>query len=254
MIPDHNDNAVMELEVIAFDLSSCPIAEQCGADRIELCANPHEGGTTASYGMIAAARRATAIQLFPIIRPRGGDFLYSDAEFEVMAADVDQCRQLGCDGVVIGMLLADGGVDTRRCAALIERAGPMQVTFHRAFDRVADPMRSLEQVIELGCTRILTSGLRPTADLGRDMLRALVSAAGERIIIMPGSGVRSVNVVELARFTGARAFHSSARSNRDSAMLYVNRAMEEDLHSVGIDPVEVTELRRALDLYESERP
>lgn len=254
MTPDHNDNAVMELEVIAFDLASCPIAEQCGADRIELCANPHEGGTTPSYGMIAAARRATAIQLFPIIRPRGGDFLYSDAEFEVMAADVDQCRQLGCDGVVIGMLLADGGVDTRRCAALIERAGPMQVTFHRAFDRVADPMRSLEQVIELGCTRILTSGLRPTADLGRDMLRALVSAAAERIIIMPGSGVRSVNVVELARFTGARAFHSSARSNRDSAMLYVNRAMEEDLHSVGIDPVEVTELRRALDLYESERP
>ena len=152
------------------------------------------------------------------------------------------------------MLLADGGVDTRRCAALIERAGPMQVTFHRAFDRVADPMRSLEQVIELGCTRILTSGLRPTADLGQDMLRALVSAAGERITIMPGSGVRAANIVQLARFTGARAFHSSARSNRDSSMRYVNHAMEEDLRSVGIDPVEVTELRRALDLYEAERP
>ena len=252
--PLHHDNAVMELEVIAFDLASCSIAEQCGADRIELCANPHEGGTTPSYGMIAAARRATAVQLFPIIRPRGGDFLYSDPEFDAMIDDVDQCRQLGCDGVVVGMLLADGAVDTRRCAALIERAGPMDVTFHRAFDRVADPMRSLEQIIDLGCTRILTSGLRPTADLGKDMLRVLVSAAGERITIMAGSGVRAANIVELARFTGARAFHSSARTNRASSMRYTNSAMAEDLVSVGIDPVEVTELRRALDIYESERP
>ena len=244
----------MELEVIAFDLASCSIAEQCGADRIELCANPHEGGTTPSYGMIAAARRATAVQLFPIIRPRGGDFLYSDLEFDAMIADVDQCRQLGCDGVVVGMLLADGAVDTRRCTALIERAGPMDVTFHRAFDRVADPMRSLEQIIDLGCTRILTSGLHPTADLGKDMLRVLVSAAGERITIMAGSGVRAANIVELARFTGARAFHSSARANHVSAMRYVNPAMGEDLSSIGIDPVEVTELRRALDLYESARP
>lgn len=237
----------MELEVIGFDLASCLIAEQYGADRIELCANPHDGGTTPSYGTIAAARRATSVQLFPIIRPRGGDFLYSDSEFDAMIADIDQCRQVGCDGVVIGMLHSDGSVDARRCAALIDQAGSMQVTFHRAFDRVRDPMRSLEQIIDLGCTRILTSGLRPTADLGRDLLRTLVEAAADRIIIMPGSGVRAANIVELAGFTGATAFHSSARSACASAMDYINPAMAEDLSCTRLDAGEVADMRRRLD-------
>lgn len=237
----------MELEVIGFDLASCLIAEQHGADRIELCANPHDGGTTPSYGTIAAARQATSIQLFPIIRPRGGDFLYSDPEFDAMTADVHECRQLGCDGVVIGMLRKDGSVDTRRCATLIDAAGSMQVTFHRAFDRVQDPMGSLEQIIDLGCTRILTSGLRPTADLGKDMLRALVKAAGDRITIMPGSGVRAANIVELAEFTGATAFHSSARSVCASSMDYVNPAMAEDLTCTRLDAGEVAEMRSRLD-------
>ena len=239
----------MELEVIGFDLASCLIAEQHGADRIELCANPYDGGTTPSYGVIAAARRVTSIQLFPIIRPRGGDFLYSDSEFDAMVADIDQCRQLGCDGVVVGMLRSDGSVDTRRCAALVERVGSMQVTFHRAFDRVRDPMRSLEQIIDLGCTRILTSGLHPTADLGKDMLRKLVGAADDRIIIMPGSGVRAANIVELAEFTGARAFHSSARSDCASSMDYTNPAMAEDLSCTRLDAGEVADMRRRLDAY-----
>lgn len=238
----------MELEVIGFDLASCLIAEQHGADRIELCANPHDGGTTPSYGVIAAARHATSVQLFPIIRPRGGDFLYSDSEFDAMTADVDQCRQLGCDGVVIGMLRKDGSVDTKRCAMLIDAAGSMQVTFHRAFDRVQNPMRSLEEVIDLGCTRILTSGLRPTADLGKDMLRALVEAAGDRITIMPGSGVRAANIVELAEFTGATAFHSSARSDCASAMDYINPAMAEELSCTRLDAGEVADMRRRLDV------
>ena len=238
----------MELEVIGFDLASCLIAEQHGADRIELCANPHDGGTTPSYGGIAAARHATSVQLFPIIRPRGGDFLYSDFEFDAMTVDVDQCRQLGCDGVVIGMLRKDGSVDTKRCARLIDAAGSMQVTFHRAFDRVQNPMRSLEEVIDLGCTRILTSGLRSTADLGKDMLRALVEAAGDRITIMPGSGVRAANIVELAEFTGATAFHSSARSVRPSLMDYVNPAMDEDLSCTRLDAGEVADMRRRLDV------
>ena len=237
----------IELEVISFDLASCLVAERQGADRIELCANPHEGGTTPSHGMIAVARRHTTIQLFPIIRPRGGDFLYSDLEFTAMAADIDRCRELGCDGVVIGMLRADGTVDVDRCAELIRRAGPMQVTFHRAFDRVADPLESLETIIELGCARILTSGLRPDVDAGKDMLKTLVDAAGDRIIIMPGSGVRSTNVVELAEHTGARAFHSSARTVHPSAMDFTNPAMAEDLSSIGIDADEVGELRSLLD-------
>lgn len=237
----------MELEVIGFDLASCLIAEQYGADRIELCANPHDGGTTPSWGTISAARHATSVQLFPIIRPRGGDFLYSDSEFDAMIADIEQCRQLGCDGVVIGMLLSDGSVDARRCAALIDQAGSMQVTFHRAFDRVQDPMRSLEQIIDLGCTRILTSGLCPTADAGKDMLRALVEAAADRITIMPGSGVRAANIAELAEFTGATAFHSSARSTCASAMDYVNPAMAEDLSCTRLDAGEVADMRRRLD-------
>ena len=243
----------MELEVIGFDLESCVIAQACGADRIELCANPHDGGTTPSAGTIAAARRRTSIQLFPMIRPRGGDFLYTAPEFEAMLTDVEQCREMGCDGVVMGMLLADGRVDADRCAELIRRAGDMEVTFHRAFDRVADPLAALETVIALGCTRILTSGLRPDVDLGKPMLRTLVEAAGSRITIMAGSGVRAANVVEVAQFTGARAFHSSARMKHPSAMLYTNPEMEECLEFVGIDATEVAELRRRLDAYADSR-
>ena len=239
----------MELEVIGFDLASCLIAETHGANRIELCANPHEGGTTPSYGMIRVARQNTSIQLFPIIRPRGGDFLFSGLEFQTMITDIQQCEQLGSDGVVIGMLTEDGNVDIDRCADLIQHAGAMQVTFHRAFDRVKDPMQSLEEIIDLGCTRILTSGLRPNVDLGREMLRQLVAAADDRITIMPGSGVRSNNVVELATFTGASAFHSSARSSHPTTMKYINSSMDEDLASVSIDAEEVSELRRLLDLY-----
>jgi copper homeostasis protein len=241
----------MELEVIAFDLRSCTIAARHGADRIELCANPHEGGTTPSYGLIATARETTAIQLFPIIRPRGGDFLYTDAELRAMVRDVDQCRALGCDGVVVGMLSKDGRVDVARCTELIEHAGGMQVTFHRAFDRVQDPLQALDDVIGLGCTRILTSGLRPNVDLGTDMLRTLVAAAGDRVTIMAGSGIRSSNIVEVASATGARAFHSSARSAHPSSMEYVNPAMAEDLSSISIDAAEVAELRRLLDEYPS---
>ena len=237
----------MELEVIAFDLLSCRIAQENAADRIELCANPHEGGTTPSYGMISTARTCASIQLFPIIRPRGGDFLYTQTEFDSMVTDIQQCEQLGCDGVVIGMLRKDGRIDVDRCAELVGYAGDMQVTFHRAFDRVNDPIIALEEIIDLGCSRILTSGLRPNVDLGKTMLRTLVQAAGNRIAIMPGSGVRAGNIGELARFTGARAFHSSARTVHASSMEYVNPAMDEDLHSVSIDPAEVSELRRILD-------
>ena len=237
----------MELEVIGFDLASCITAQQQGADRIELCANPYEGGTTPSFGTIALARKSTSIQLFPIIRPRGGDFLYTEPEFRAMLEDIRRCEQLGCDGIVIGMLREDGSVDVDRCSELIRNAGTMQVTFHRAFDRVKDCFTALEQIIGLGCARILTSGLRPNVDLGKQMLRALVDAAGERITIMPGSGVRSTNIVELAEFTGARAFHSSARTRHPSAMRYTNPDMDEDLDSVGIDGGEVRELRRLLD-------
>lgn len=237
----------MELEVIGFDLRSCSIAQTCGADRIELCANPHDGGTTPSYGFIAAAREITDIALFPIIRPRGGDFLYSEAELRAMVRDVQQCRDLGCDGIVIGILRNDGRVDVDSCSELMAHAGAMEVTFHRAFDRAAAPLQALEDVIGLGCSRVLTSGQRPDVDLGIEMLRTLVTAAGERITIMPGSGIRASNIGRVAAVTGARAFHSSARSNYPSAMRFINPAMAEDLTSVSIDAAEVSELRRLLD-------
>src|SRR5574338_1713550 len=191
------------LEVIAFTIESVLLAQQSGAHRIELCDNPGEGGTTPGYGMIKTAREKTTLQLYPIIRPRGGDFLYSDEAFEVMKRDVMLCRELGCDGVVTGLLQADGSVDKKRTAALVEAAYPLGVTFHRAFDRVANPFEALEDIIATGCERILTSGLKPTAPEGAETLAQLVRQADYRIIIMPGSGVRSDNIAALARQKGA---------------------------------------------------
>ena len=227
------------LEVIGFNIESCLLAQAAGAHRIELCDNPSDGGTTASYGFIKAAREKLHIELYPIIRPRGGDFFYSDAEFEVMKADVKICKELCCDGVVIGILNADGSVDKKRCAALIQIAYPMGVTFHRGFDRVKDSSQALEDIIEIGCERILTSGLVPAALDGAETLAALIKQADERIIIMPGSGVRSDNIIELVQKTGAVEFHTSARINIESKMNYTNEGMKESLKSVSADMDEI---------------
>jgi copper homeostasis protein len=230
---------IFQLEVIGFNIESCIIAQAAGAYRIELCDNPGEGGTTPSYGFIKAAREKLHIELYPIIRPRGGDFFYTDDEFEIMKADVNICKEVGCDGVVIGMLNADGTVDKERCKVLIELAYPLEVTFHRAFDRVKDPSQALEDVIEIGCERILTSGLQPTALEGAETIAALIKQADERIIIMPGSGVRSDNIIELAKKTGTVEFHTSARMNTESKMNYTNEAMKESLKSVTVDEDEI---------------
>ncbi|MDX2046067.1 MAG: copper homeostasis protein CutC [Chitinophagaceae bacterium] len=234
------------LEVIAFNIESCIIAAQSGAHRIELCDNPADGGTTASFGMIKTAREKTSLQLYPIIRPRGGDFLYSDDEFAIMKRDVNLCKELGCDGVVIGMLNADGAVDKKRTARLVEIAYPLGVTFHRAFDRVNDPYKALEDIIDTGCERILTSGLKPTAAEGIEMIAGLVKQADERIIIMPGSGVRADNIAELAQQTGATEFHTSARKEAESKMMYKNPGMNENLSHVTLDDAEV---KRMITLF-----
>lgn len=230
---------IFKLEVIGFNIESCKIAQSAGAHRIELCDNPGDGGTTPSYGFIKAARKNLQIDLFPIIRPRGGDFLFTDAELEVMKADVKICKDLGCDGVVIGMLNADGTVNKQRCSKLVELAYPLGVTFHRAFDRVVDAAQALEDIIEIGCERILTSGLQPTALAGAEKIVSLIKQADERIIIMPGSGVRSNNILELVKKTGATEFHSSARMNIESSMNYKNKLMNENMQSVSIDKEEV---------------
>jgi copper homeostasis protein len=236
----------MLLEICAFNLPAALAAQRAGADRIEFCAGPEEGGLTPSAGLIRTAREKLQISVYPIIRPREGDFLYSEEEFSVMLRDVELCRGLGCDGVVIGMLLADGRVDEARCGRLVETAYPMGVTFHRAFDRAADPFVALETIIRIGCERILTSGQRPVAMEGAELLRELVREADERIVIMPGSGVRASNVAELAAKTGVVEFHTTARVRLASAMEFVNGAMQEDLSMVMPSEEEIRRLKEII--------
>jgi len=230
------------LEIIGFNIESCRLAQAAGAHRIELCDNPGDGGTTPSYGFIKKAREVLQIELYAMIRPRGGDFFYSHEEFEMMKTDVQTCKQLGCDGVVIGMLNQDGTVDKDRCKKLVELAYPMGVTYQRAFDRVKDPFAALEDIIETGCERILTSGLVPSCLDGAPLIAKLIQQADERIIIMPGSMLRSTNVVDVATITGATEFHTSARINIESKMDYKNEAMKENLQTVLVDEEEVKQI------------
>jgi copper homeostasis protein len=238
-----------KLEVIGFTIESCLIAQATGADRIELCDNPSEGGTTPSYGFIKTARENLSIELYPIIRPRGGDFLYSEIEFEVMKADIQICKNLGCDGVVIGMLNSDGTVDKQRCKQLVDIAQPMGVSFHRAFDRTKDPFKALEDIISIGCERILTSGQKSVATDGAALLNELVKQANGRIIIMPGSGVRSDNIETLVKKTNATEFHTSARTYTDSKMEFINESMDEQLTSVTTLSNEIKTIIQLLKAY-----
>jgi copper homeostasis protein len=236
----------MVLEICAFNLPAALAAQGAGADRIELCAGPEEGGVTQSAGLIRMAREKLQIPVYPIIRPREGDFLYSAEEFAVMMRDVEFCRELGCDGVVIGMLLADGRVDQVRCGRLVEAAYPMGVTFHRAFDRAVDPFEALEAIIGIGFERILTSGQRPVAMEGAALLRELVREADERIVIMPGSGVRASNISELAEKTGVVEFHTTARIAVPGGMAFVNAAMREDLLMVMPSEEEIRRIKEII--------
>jgi len=211
------------VEVCANGVESCMAAQEGGADRVELCAGIPEGGTTPSYGEIKVARRVlTTTRLHVIIRPRGGDFLYSDLEVERMAADIAMCRDLGVDGVVFGCLMADGTIDIDKNRYLMECAHGMSVTMHRAFDRVVHPEQALEQIIDLGFDRILTSGQQPKAIQGVELLAKLNRQAAGRIILMAGSGVTEQNIREIRDLTGLQEFHFSGRESRPSEMRYVN--------------------------------
>ena len=211
-----------KIEICANSVASCLEAQKGGAYRVELCAGIPEGGTTPSYGEIAVARELLNIKLNIIIRPRGGDFLYSDVEHKTMLHDIEMAKKLGVDGVVIGCLKADGTIDMERNRELIAAAEGMRVTFHRAFDMCKNPFESLEQIIALGCDTLLTSGQQPTAIEGISLLSQLVEKAGDRIIIMPGSGVNEDNIAILADETKAKEFHFSAREPIDSKMEYKN--------------------------------
>ena len=238
------------IEIATTDFTTTKSAVEGGADRIELCAALTEGGTTASYGTIRKCRETFDVQLFPIIRTRSGDFFYTDAEFDIMMNDAKLCKELDCDGIVIGLLNTNGDIDLKRTAKLIESVYPLEVTFHRAFDRCKDPFKAMEQLIEIGCQRILTSGQKPAAPDGVDLISQLVITSDERIIIMPGSGVRKENIRELATKTGAEEFHSSLRSKQGSKMQFIHPAFAESAESYtnpSIDPGEVKALRLALN-------
>lgn len=209
-----------KLEISADSVHSALEAQHAGASRVELCADLAEGGITPGYGMIVSARKNLDIVLNVLIRPRPGDFLYSDIEFDIMSMDIGLCKKCGVDGIVTGILRSDGSIDAERTAWLVRLAHPMSVTFHRAFDMCADAEKGLEEIIRSGAGRLLTSGQKVTAAEGTITLSSLVKQAGERIIIMPGSGVNEVNIAAIAKETGAREFHLSGRKEIESEMIF----------------------------------
>jgi copper homeostasis protein len=235
------------LEIAVFSVEAAVTALKAGAHRIEFCENPQEGGTTPSYGSLKTLRSYTTQPVFPIIRPRGGDFLYSRSEFEVMKFDLQIIKELGYLGAVIGLLNADGSIDTKRTKELVDISGPtMQISFHRAFDRCKDPYIALEEIIATGCKRILTSGQVPNAADAMPLLKKLIEQAGDRIIIMPGSGVRSNNIKEIMQATGAKEMHSSARQMQASKMSYTKDSMNENMQATGVDAEEIKKMLEQL--------
>lgn len=220
---DGSETLAAMLEICIDCVSSARAAMAAGADRVELCANLPEGGTTPSAGMIRAVRSSFAGGLMVIIRPRGYDFLYSEDEMEVMLADIRIARELGADGVVIGCLTADGRVDRERCARLLEQAKGMDITFHRAFDMTRNLPEALEDLVSLGIRRVLSSGGKPDVPAGIETLTNLSVQAAGRISIMPGGGVTEHNIADIVRATGVHEIHLSARDAVGSAMVFRNR-------------------------------
>lgn len=235
------------LEVAANSVASAIAAQQGGAARVELCSALELGGITPSVAQIAMAREHLHIPLYVLIRPRAGDFLYTDLECEQMQRDIETCEALGCDGVVIGVLDAEGRVDVARCKGLMNAVGRMGVTFHRAFDLTCDLERALEDLITLGVERVLTSGGQASAVEGAATLRRLVTQGIGCISVMPGAGVTLENIAGLAAATGAREFHASAKRQLPSGMQH-RRPVLHDMESGEIrsDAAQVAELVAAL--------
>ena len=209
----------MHTEVCAYSLVSCLTAQQAGADRIELCGGLAEGGTTPSAGLIQLVRQHLTIPFYVMIRPRGGDFLYSETELAVMRADIQLAKSLGADGLVFGILQPDGSVNEDQTRELIELAKPLPVTFHRAFDMAREPFSALEAVIRTGAVRVLTSGQQSTAEQGHVLLQQLVKQAAGRIEIMAGAGVNAQNAQIFIKL-GVQALHLSGSQKADSHMTY----------------------------------
>ncbi len=208
------------LEVCAGSLPSALAAQEGGAYRIELCDNLYEGGTTPSIGTIELARMKLSIKMHVIIRPRGGDFLYSDLEYVIIRRDIQRCKDIGVNGIVIGFLTADGRIDIERTREIVELASPLSVTFHRAFDMTRDPFEALEDLKRTGVERILTSGQMNKVTESIPVIQRLIRQSGDAIIIMPGAGLDETNIREFSRKVKAREYHATLRSAVDSRMEY----------------------------------
>ena len=240
----------MICEVVVYNIESAMKAEEGGADRIELCDNPGEGGTTPSWGTVEVVRQHVTLDVFVMLRPRGGDFFYNSYEFHAMKRDLIQYQRLSVDGFVFGILSPDGTIDKKRCAELIAKARPLKVTCHRAFDMTRDPFEALEDCIEVGFSRILTSGQQSKAGDGVELIRQLVEKAGTRISIMAGSGVNEDSVREIVSRTKVKEIHFSALAFRNSEMIFQNQkiaAMGEEGKSEfqvrTVDPERVKKIR-----------
>ena len=236
----------LKLEVCAFTIQTCIIAEKAGAIRVELCDNPVEGGTTPSYGAIRQVRESVSIAVYPIIRPRSMNYYYDKNEWKIIQQDIAICKELHCNGVSVGAQKKNGEIDADKMKQLVEWAYPMKLTCNRAFDAVPDPYQALEILMEAGCERVLTSGLAATAPEGVSVLKKLVVQANGRISIMPGAGVRSENLVNLIKETGAAEFHTSARKAVANPMQYSNPAVTDAGNMYVADEEELRKIVRIL--------
>jgi copper homeostasis protein len=240
------------LEICAGDIDSVIAAAKGGAERVELCSALSDGGITPSIGFIKQALKVDGLKVHVLIRPRGGDFLYTKEEIAMMIDDIATCHELGVHGVVIGALTADGDIDFEACKRMVEVAGNMNITFHRAFDLCKDPIKSIDQIIELGCNRLLTSGQAASAEAGVELLHKLVEYANGRIVILAGGGVTPTNAAKILQQSGTNEIHASARSTVQSNMKYrldgvsMGAADVDEYSRKTTDVKIVTQIKRAI--------
>lgn len=221
-----------EIEICAGNIESVLAADLGGADRVELCENLSEGGTTPSFGSIVLSKEKCNLDVFVIIRSRGGDFVYSEIEFEVMLKDVQSAVEIGADGIVIGCLRPNGTIDYEKCSRLIEAAKGLPVTFHRAFDVTPDPFEALNTILSLGVNRVLTSGQKNRAEDGIELIKKLQENAGANLKIMPGSGINESNIQKIALYTGVNSFHASLRKDIEIKAYYTRDDVSENNYKI----------------------